>query len=253
MNIFRTSLARALAVALALPLFVLLAGCDVDSVDSTTSVLSDNSGKIYNFAGLYMNPNNTSSTNGPLPLVYPNGVGNRPSGKLITSLRLLQYGSVLEAYDSASQTWSGSISSLQGGTATFSLRGRTTAGLSVEIAGTMVYAAQQSTMDASWIEPAYYGTLSAKATVPPANTNSPSSDDVKLTVDDSTVSLNQTVNFTASGGNGTYDWPLTVPNGTFSGSGTSATYTRTSGTSGSFVTITVKSGDDSASVNLSLN
>ena len=66
MNIFRTSLARALAVALALPLFVFLAGCDVDSVDSTTSVLSDNSGTIYNFAGLYMHRSfDSASTNGP--------------------------------------------------------------------------------------------------------------------------------------------------------------------------------------------
>ena len=86
--------------ALLLPLLALgLAACDMNSVDSTSAVPSDNSGTIYNFSGLYMNPENDSSTNGALPLVYPNETGNRPSGQSITSLRLLQYGSVLEGYD----------------------------------------------------------------------------------------------------------------------------------------------------------
>ena len=230
MNIFQTRVFRTLAAALALPLLVLLAGCDVDSVDSTTSVLSDNSGTIYNLAGLYMHRSyDSASTNGPPPLVYPNGAGNRPSGKLITSLRLLQYGSVLEAYDSAGQTWSGSISSLQGGTATFSLRGRTSAGLSVEIAGTMVYADQSSTMDASWIEPAYYGTLSAKATVPPANTHSPVSG---LSISPKSVTLNSadfTEVFSASGGSGSYTWEVSsLTLGSVSPTtGSSVTYTST--------------------------
>lgn len=245
MNIFRTSLARALAVALALPLFVLLAGCDVDSVDSTTSVLADNSGTIYNFAGLYMHrAYDSASTNGPPPLVYPNGVGNRPSGKLITSLRLLQYGSVLEAYDSASQTWSGSISSLQGGTATFSLRGRTTTGLSVEIAGTMVYADQQSTMDASWIEPAYYGTLSAKATVPPSATNSPVTG---LSINPKSVTLNSgdfTEVFTASGGSGSYTWEVSsLTLGSVSpATGSSVTYTSTKVPGSNIITLRDSAG-----------
>lgn len=245
MNIFRTPRARAFAVALAFPVFVLLAGCDVDSVDSTTSVLSDNSGTIYNFAGLYMHRSyDSASTNGPPPLVYPNGAGNRPSGKLITSLRLLQYGSVLEAYDSASQTWSGSISALQGGTATFSLRGRTTAGLSVEIAGTMVYAAQQSTMDASWIEPAYYGTLAAKATVPPAATNSPVTG---LSISPKSVTLNSgdfTEVFTASGGSGSYTWEVSsLTLGSVSpATGSSVTYTSTKVPGSNIITLRDSAG-----------
>ena len=50
MNAFRTAAFRALAFGLALPLAALLGtvGCDVDSTDSTTSTLSDNSGNIYN-------------------------------------------------------------------------------------------------------------------------------------------------------------------------------------------------------------
>ena len=252
MNIFRTAAFRIPALALALPLAALVfAGCDVGSTDSTAAVVSDDDGTIYNFAGFYMHPD-TDGTN-IVPLVYPYlDAGNRPSGELITSLRLLQYGSVLEAYDSAGQTWSGSISALQSGTATFSLQGKTTAGQAVEIAGTMIYADQNSVMDASWIEPAYYGTLRAKARVAPSATNSPSAD-LSLTVDDSTVSSNQTVNFTASGGTGSYSWPSSVSYGTFNGSGSSASYTRTSGTSGNAVTVTVTSGSDSASVILTFN
>ena len=67
MNIFRTLPARALILAGAVPLAVLFAaGCDIESTDSTAAVVSDNSGTIYSFAGLYMNPNNSTSTNGPL-------------------------------------------------------------------------------------------------------------------------------------------------------------------------------------------
>ena len=176
MNILRTAAFRALAAALTLPLLALaFAGCDIDSVDSTTAVPSDNSGTIYNFSGLYLNPN--SSPTNIFPLVYPFEGSSRPSGALITFLRLLQYGSVLEAYDSAGQTWSGSIMGLSGGTANFSLQGRTTAGQPVEISGTMVYADQNSVMDATWIEPAFYGTLRAKASVPPSATNTPEGDD----------------------------------------------------------------------------
>ncbi len=251
MNIFRTSAFRAFALSLALPLSLfLLAGCDVESADSTTAVASDNSGTIYNFAGLYVNPNNGSSTNGLIPLVFPPG---KQSGTALTWLRLLQYGTTLEAYDNAGLTWSGSISALQSGTATFSLVGRTTAGAAVEIAGTLVYADQNSTMDAAWIEPAFSGSIMAKATVSPATTNSPVNGDVSLTVNDSTVSLNDTVTFTASGGTGSYSWPSSVSYGTFSGSGSSASYTRTSGSSGNSVTVTVTSGGDSDSVTLTFN
>ena len=247
MNVFRTSAFRALALGLALPLAALVgAGCDVGATDSTAAVLSDNSGTIYNFAWLYMNPNN--STNGILPLVYPHETGRRPSGEFITSLRLLQYGSVLEAYDSAGLTWSGGISALQSGTATFSLRGRTTTGISVEIAGTLIYADQHSTMDATWIEPTFYGNLYAQATVAPSTTNNPVNGDVTLVSDTYSVASNGVAHLTASGGS-SYTWSG-VSFGTLTSSGGSATYTRTSGTSANSETISVTSGSDSDSVTI---
>jgi hypothetical protein len=253
MNIFRTALFRAIALALALPLSAVLVGCEMGSVDSTSAVLSDNSGTIYNFAGLYMNPNNSTSTNGLMPLVYPNDPRNRPSGQLIVSLRLLQYGEVLEAYDSAGLTWLGSITSIQSGSANFSLRGRTTAGMSTEIAGTLVYANQQSTMDATWIEPAFYGSLFAKATVSPATTNTPPVTEFSVTASPTSVSLSGSSAITASGGTGSYIWPSTVSFGTISSSGNPRTYTRTSGTTSNNAVISVTSGTETKSVTITFN
>ena len=184
--------------------------------------------------------------------MFPYEGSSRPSGQLITSLRLLQYGSVLEAYDSANQVWSGRISALQGGTATFSLSGRTTAGQTVELAGTLVYADSSSTMDASWIEPSFYGTLSAQATVSPATTNSPSPtndwDSVSMepggTVNLNTNSTTQV--FTADGGSGSYNWTLST---TSFGrldvySGESVTYTA-NGTTGTAVLRVYDTSDNS--------
>ena len=253
MNIVQNPFFRALL----LPVLALgLAACDMNSVDSTSAVVSTTDGTVYNFSGLYMNSGNDSSTNGALPLVYPNESGNQPSGQAITSLRLLQYGNVLEAYDSANQTWSGKISTVQKvdskGTANFSLQGRTTAGISVEVAGTMVYEDQQSTMDATWIEPAYYGNLNAQATVSPANTNTPIAE-LSLTADPASLSTGNTSQLTASGCSSTYTWKCDKIYGTFSSSGSKGYYTRTSGTSTNSETITVYCGSDNKSVTIDFN
>ena len=228
---------------------VLLAGCDVDSVDSTTSVPSDNSGTIYNFSGLYMNPQN-STNEAVLPLVYPL---EKQSGVALTWLRLLQYGSVLEAYDNAGMNWSGSITALQTGTATFGLTGKTTAGQAVQVTGTLVYEDQKSTMDAAWIEPSFAGTIIARATVSPATTNT-SGGNITVTADDRTVNLSQVVRLNASGCSGTYTWEQSNAFGTLSPSGSTATYTRTAGASGLIVTITVNcSSGGSGSTTLQFN
>lgn len=223
MNIFPTALRRALLPALALSFLILgLAACDVDSVDSTTATLADDDGTTYNFAGLYAN----NTTNGLAPLVFPAG---KQSGTALTWLRLLQYGSVIEAYDNAGMTWAGSISTLQGGTANFSLRGRTTAGISTEIAGTLVYADQQSVMDAAWIEPTFSGNLYAIATVAPSATNSPSSG-VSISPSSATlISSSPSVTFTASSTSGSYTWSVSDSTlGTLNTtSGSSVTYTST--------------------------
>lgn len=252
MKTIRNTPFRALALLLILPLLLWMAGCDVDSVDSTTAVLSDDSGTIYNFSGLYMNPKNSTSTNGVLPIVFPNKGNQKPTGELIRSMRILQYGSVLEAYDSAGLTWYGNISRIQGTAASFTLSGRTTVGNPVEIAGTMNYADQQSTLNATWIEPNFFGSIIAEATVTPASTNSPVSG-LAVVANPTSVSLSGTTTLTASGGSSTYTWPTAAIYGSISSSGSIATYTRTAGTSSQSETITVTSGSESASVTIGFN
>jgi len=253
MNIFPSPIFRALALALALPAFALLTGCDVDSVDSTSAVLADNSGTIYNFSGLYMNPNNSTSTNGIRPIVFPNQGNQKPTGELIRSLRLLQYGSVLEGYDSAGLTWYGNISGLQGTTANFTLSGRTTVGNPVEIAGTMNYADQKSTLNATWIEPNYFGSIIAQATVTPANTNTPISN-LTASSNPSSISNGGTTTLTAANGDGSYSWS---DNSTYTSidpvTGNPVTLRRTGGSIGDSVTVTVTSGGKTYNFTVSFN
>ena len=252
MNPFRTAAFRVLAFGLALPLAALLwtVGCDVDSTDSTTSTIADNSGNIYNYSGLYMNTEE-GSTNGFGALVFP---AVRQSGTKLVWLRLLQYGSVLEGYDNAGMTWSGNLSAQNGAVANFSLQGQTTAGQPVDVAGSLSYADQQSTLDAAWIEPGFSGNIFATATVSPATTNSPVVTNVTgdVTVDPDSWSFTtngQTKAFTAGGGNGSYKWSYTSTNVSLSATnGTSITLTRNSAGSG---VLTVSSSSDSATAAIS--
>lgn len=249
MNPFRTTAFRALAFGLALPLAALLGtiGCDVDSTDSTTSTVSDNEGNVYSYAGLYMNTEE-GSTNGYGALVFP---ANRQSGVKLIWLRLLQYGSVLEGYDNAGMTWAGSISAQNGAVASFGLQGRTTAGVSVDIAGTLSYADQQSTLDASWIEPGFAGSIFGTAAVSPVATNSPiTTNALTLTASPTSLALNESSQLKAKYGTGSYSWPTNAAFGTITSSGDSAVYKRTSGAATDSATITVTSGSESKSVEI---
>ena len=249
MNPFRTTAFRALAFGLALPLAALLGtiGCDVDSTDSTTSVVSDNDGKIHSYAGLYMNTEE-GSTNGYGALVFP---ANRQSGVKLIWLRLLQYGSVLEGYDNAGMTWAGSISAQNGAVASFGLQGRTTAGVSVDIAGTLSADEQLATMDAAWIEPGFAGSIFGTAAVSPVATNSPiTTNALTLTASPTSLALNESSQLKAKYGTGSYSWPTNAAFGTITSSGDSAVYKRTSGAATDSATITVTSGSESKSVEI---
>ena len=209
---------RPLAAAAAFSLFVLgLAACDIGSTDSTSAVVSDNAGKIYDFSGLYMSVSNSAdSEDGVNALVYPL---RRQSGKTLTWLRLLQYGAVLEGYDNAGLSWEGKISSVTTeGTASFTLSGKTTAGAAVEIIGSLQNKnSTNATMDAAWLEPSFSGSIFAQATVSPVATNSPSGADVS--VDPKSAILSSTSGpktFTATGGSGSYSWSHNSGCGTLS-------------------------------------
>jgi hypothetical protein len=207
--------------------------------------VSNDGGSIYDFSGLYASVSNSTETNnGANTLVYPS---NRQSGKALTWLRLLQYGSVLEGYDNAGMNWEGSISSLSGSTAQFNLQGRTTTGAAVEITGALRYADQSSTMDATWIEPGFAGSIFARATVSPAITNTPAT---SVSMDPSTpVTLNSSIleeSFSASGGSRSYRWSLSPDSygslDTYSGSKVTYTANGTTGTT----TITVTDSNDNS-------
>lgn len=255
MNPFRTAAFRVLAFGLALPLAALLwtVGCDVDSTDSTTSTLADNSGNIYNYSGLYMNTEE-GSTNGFGALVFP---ANRQSGARLIWLRLLQYGSVLEGYDNAGMTWSGNLSAQNGAVANFSLQGQTTAGQPVDVAGSLSYASQESTLDATWIEPGFAGNIFATATVSPATTNSPVvtnvTDSLSLKANPASLSISNITQLTASGCSSSYTWECDEKFGTLIASGSDGAYTRNGGTSTNSETVTVYCGSESKSVVIEFN
>jgi hypothetical protein len=226
--------------------------CDVGSTDSVTGSLSDSSGTIYDFSGTYY-PVEDAET-----LVNP---PSAQSGKLLTWIRLVQYGSKLEGYDNAKKTWSGKITSVSsGGNAPFTLSGSTTTGHSVEIIGTLRYADGASTMDGSWIEDVgNAASIYAKAAVAAPATNS-SSSTTSLTISPSSksVSFGSSATFTASGGTSPYSWALsTTSYGTLStSSGSSTTFTATSTTSTSSKTITLTvtdSASDTASATITVS
>lgn len=232
MNALLRNRALALTGAVMALLALVFTACDLSSADSTTAVLADSSGTIYNFSGLYMAPNGDSST----PLVYPAG---RQSGTPVTWMRLLQNGSSLEGYDNARQNWQGKISGLDGPVASFSLRGRTTAGQAVDIAGTMTYVDQKSRVDATWIEPQFAGSFLAQATVAPAVTSAPPS---RLSINPPSPTLGTTtttVGLNAVGGTPPYSWSVSRPDlGSVSPTtGASVTYTRTQTAGANTVTV----------------
>ena len=182
-RVCRPLVAAGLFIALALA----LAACDLGSSDSTTAVISDSGGTIYNFSGQYISSTtNTTNNSTLLPLVIPSG---RQSGRQLTWLRLLQYGSVLEGFDNAGMNWKGQISSVNTkGSAQFTLNGRTTAGANVEIVGALHQNSSNSPanslMDAAWIEPGFAGSIFARASVPEATTPDPKPSDDKDDSDD---------------------------------------------------------------------
>lgn len=233
--------AAVFAAAALLAAALSLSGCEVDS-SNTSREVSNNSGTVYDFSGLYkgVGTNDTVASY----LVFPS---EKQSGTLLIWMRIIQDGSSLQAYDNAGENWSGSISEIEDAVARFSLDGSTTAGASVTIAGTMTYDSGESTINASWLESGgFSGSFFAVGTVSPPTTNTSTS--VSISPTSATIESGGSQTFTASGGNGTYSWSHTGSCGTLSDtSGSSVTYTySSSGTD----TLTVTSGGKSASASI---
>ena len=137
------TLAVVLGCALPLVSALVFLGCEVGSSDSVTRTVS------VDFTGFY----DSTETNNDF-------VSPANSGSRVTSLNLRQSGDQLEAIDNNGIVFNGTLSdsTLSSGTATanFELDGRTTAGQSVTISGSLSGSGTSGTMKGTWIEPDRY-------------------------------------------------------------------------------------------------
>lgn len=227
-----SSVAAAALAAIAALAVACLSGCEVDSTN-TSKVVANSSGTVYNFSSLYMPSDETVAF-----LVYPS---EKQSGTKLTWMRIVQDGSSLQGYDNAGKNWNGRITGVEDTVANFTLDGATTAGAAVTIAGTMTYASEQSTINASWLESTgFSGNFFARGTVSSPATNT----SLTISPASATIGQNETREFSASGGDGTYTWSHSGSCGTLSSTtGSSVTYTHASS---GHDTLTVKSGGQSA-------
>jgi hypothetical protein len=131
-----------------------LTACRIDSPDSTSRNVQ------INVAGVYTGD----------PLVSQN------SGARITSLNVIQDGSSLQAVDNNGLIFRGNIGSVTAQTsASFTLKGQTTAGAEGVISGTFNVSGATSTMRGTWAEPSTFGNVLGTAQVgaQPETTNTP--------------------------------------------------------------------------------
>lgn len=155
---FSRPLSLAAVAAVSAYLVLAFTGCEIDSATNVNRDIP------VNFAGVYANGGN--------PLTSPAN-----SGAAIKQLNLTQSGDVLEAVDNNGGIWKGSIGNspdLSNPVASFTLEGRTTVGAKVIANGTLnKTGSTTATMTGTWIEPNYYATINAAATVAPSPTNNP--------------------------------------------------------------------------------
>ena len=183
--------------ALVLSLAAIITGCDISSGNNIVRGVS------VDFTGVYRNDNGRIVTEN--------------SGATVTELNLRQQGDQLEAIDNNGLIYRGSLGSVRDSNATFNLSGATTVGNEVFISGTLTGADALGTMRADWIEPAISAVLFAAAAINPIPTNAPPADgggdDLVIQPAGSiTVSINNTVTFSATGGSGNYTWSVSNQN-----------------------------------------
>jgi hypothetical protein len=213
-----------------MPLTMMFSGCEAGSADDVVRTVG------VDFSGRY-----DATSEADAQFVSPAN-----SGKRVTSLNLRQTGDQLEAIDNNSMVFSGSIGNVQETTASFILEGYTTANQPVSINGTLTGEGSTAVMAGTWVEPGLFAYINGDATINPIPTNTGVAISPSGTISLS-VGGQQTIN--ATGGSGTYSWSL--------GNGTIGTLNTTSGASVSYTatqtgtqTVTVNSGDSSASLTI---
>ena len=216
----------AVVLGYAFPLIAALVflGCEVDSSDSVTRSVD------VDFTGVY---DSTATDN---DFVSPANSGDR-----VTSLNLRQSGDQLEAIDNNGIVFNGTLSdsTLSSGTATanFRLDGRTTAGQSVTISGSLSGTDTSGIMRGTWIEPSLFAYVYGDAVINRVPTNQPGLVTNVVAISPvGPITLNGTESqiFTASGGSETFtSWSISNTSlGTLSSSsGATTTYQRNSSAS----------------------
>jgi len=198
------------AAAAALALFP--AGCEVDSVEST----SRNVGLVV--VGFYAGVDGA-------PLV------SRNSGNPIQYLNIRQAGDQLEAIDNNGMVFRGTIGNADTANATYTLRGPTTSGQQGTMSGSITVSGNTGTIRGTWIEPSLTSAIYGQATdvpEPSPGTNPTNSTGLAVSPASTTVALGGSRAFTASGGDGSYTWSGANHGSLSSQTGASVNYTRTS-------------------------
>lgn len=222
---FRSIPRKSIQIMVPLVAIALVTGCETDSSESVSRNLS------VDVTGYYSG--NLSGGR----------IIEQSSGAAITSLDLRQGGDRLEAYDNNGEIFKGTIGQVDGERASFTLEGKTTAGVAGTISGYIDISGSSATMSGTWFEPSMSSRVAASATVAePSN--------LSIAPTSATLNTNNaTQTFTASGGGGGYSWSLSNDGiGSILGSGSSVEYTRTGSGNN---TITVSSGDDSSKASIS--
>lgn len=155
-----------------LSLAALCTSCKIESGDSVIRSVGVNVGGVYrNTGGL---------------------VVSRNTGARISHLDLIQDGDRLQAVDNNGLVFKGTIGAVQRGTtgeasATFNLKGQTTAGAEGVITGTISVTGTKGTMRGTWAEPSLFSAVYAEADVAaappdpgPDPTPSPSNNNVNV-------------------------------------------------------------------------
>jgi hypothetical protein len=224
MKIFKQADACIAALAAA-SMLIFAAGCEIDSSETASRNVGLDVTGYYSgtFSGRLVQQN---------------------TGASITGIDLRQNGDRLEGYDNNGIIFKGTIGSVTGQRASFTLEGRTTAGGSGVISGNINVSGTSGTMSGTWFEEA----LSSRV----AGTASVSEPIAGLSISPASATLNSngdTQTFTASGGDGSYTWSVSSSSaGSVSGTGASVTYTRNDSGSN---TIRVNSGGETASASIS--
>lgn len=231
---FRTCLSL-----LALLPLLLIQGC-LDSSSGSNLVREVG----LNVAGLYAGQNGA------------NLVSNT-SGDPVSQMNIRQSGSELTGIDNNGNIYRGNVTRVDGESAGFVMQGIASSGAEVTMNGAFNVSGDTSTMTGRWIEPAILASINGSSFVPGRSDDTDNTDDEEPTAlvavsPSGSQSLETGDNqvFTASGGNGSFEWTLSNNNiGSLNRStGSSVTYTANAVGNQE---ITATSGDQTTTVAIS--